>query len=101
MGVTWDAAAEMMGLMGAGLYLVTYAIIQHRRDFVKTLGYSLMNLVAAGLVLFSLCFAWNGPSAFIQVSWICISLFGLARCLTYDRKPLIDASQIGPDKDKA
>lgn len=74
---------EFIGITGAIIYLLSYAAVQWRRDFVRTIKYSLMNLTAASFVLYSLSTNWNTASAIIQISWIIISVYGVYRCMKY------------------
>ncbi len=73
--------AEILGLIGAGLYILSYAILQYRRRFARTMAYSLLNLFASSLVLISVFYFWNSSSFVIQIFWIIISLFGVHKCL--------------------
>lgn len=77
---------EILGVIGAFTYLYTYAVLQWRRDYAKTVAYSFLNFLAACLVLISLFENWNLPSAIIQISWMVISLYGLRRCLKYIKR---------------
>ena len=57
-----------------GLRSLTYRIKKNRKGH-----YTLMNMAAAICVLASLLQSFNLASAMIQVCWIAISLYGLAR----------------------
>ena len=74
---------EILGLIGALGYLLSYALLQLKRDYAKTISYSMMNLVSAALVAVSLTKDFNLGSMFIQVMWIIISAYGIYRCLKY------------------
>lgn len=67
------------GLAGVALYLGSYALLH--TGFLRGSGfaYAVLNLCAASLVLLSLIEEFNLSSAIIQISWIIISLFGIAR----------------------
>jgi CRP-like cAMP-binding protein len=74
-----DAFFTAAGALGAVLYLGAYAALQ--LGFIRGDGYAFpaLNLIASVCVLTSLS-AWFNPfSAFIEVSWLLLSLFGLAR----------------------
>lgn len=77
----WDTALlyEVAGFAGVALYLLSYALLQ--MGVIRGQGYLYagMNLAASALVLVSLITNFNLWSAIIQISWICISLFGIAR----------------------
>lgn len=74
---------EYIGIIGAILYLFSYAKIQWRRDYAKTIEYSALNFLASSFVLYSLLDQWNLPSVIIQISWMTISAYGVYRCLKY------------------
>ena len=91
-----------LGLCGVAMYLLSYALLQ--LGYVRGSGhtYTLMNMAAATLVLFSLLEAFNLSSLLIQVSWITISIVGLTRrylrhrSLTFDERERHIAAQIVP-----
>lgn len=72
--------------MGVALYLGSYAALQFGLLASQHQSYALFNLLAAACVLLSLLEDFNASSAMIQVSWITISLVGLARFFTQSRK---------------
>jgi len=74
-----DEAFNMAGLAGVALYLMSYALLQAGILRGSGYAYAILNLCAASLVLISLTVAFNLSSAIIQVSWIVISLMGIAR----------------------
>jgi len=61
------------------LYLGSYALLQAGILHGSGYTYAILNLCASSLVLISLMVAFNLSSAIIQVSWIVISLMGIAR----------------------
>ncbi len=69
----------VIGYIGAIFYVGTYLILQ--LGLIKGEGYlyPFLNLIASGSVLISLSQHFNPFSAFIETSWITISLMGLAR----------------------
>lgn len=70
---------DVIGLIGVAFYVTAYAALQ--AGFIRGTGYAytIMNLIAAALVLVSLTNNFNLSSAIIQMTWIAISLFGMAR----------------------
>lgn len=74
-----DEILKYVGLLGAFLYLASYFLLQAGYIGGNSKVYTLMNLVAASLVLVSLSTAFNAASVVIQVSWILISVFGIVR----------------------
>lgn len=79
MDVPPDLIFNAIGLTGVVFYISAYAALQ--AGLLKGNGYSYttLNLVAASLVLVSLSNNFNLSSAIIQITWIAISVFGLAR----------------------
>lgn len=70
---------DAIGLMGVVLYVGAYAALQ--AGFLKgsSYTYTIMNLMAAALILVSLTNEFNLSSAIIQTTWIAISISGLTR----------------------
>lgn len=70
---------DWLGYLGVAFYLVSYGLLQ--AGILRGSGYlyTIFNLIAALLVLLSLSVAFNMSSALIQMSWVVISLVGLAR----------------------
>ena len=70
---------DWIGMLGVALYLGSYAALQ--TGFLRGQGYlyPAVNMAAAGCVLISLANNFNLSSAIIQVSWIVISIVGIAR----------------------
>ncbi|MDZ7842392.1 MAG: cyclic nucleotide-binding domain-containing protein [Gammaproteobacteria bacterium] len=75
-GVPWS---HFLGLAGVAVYIGAYFALQ--AGLVKGQGYlyASLNTAAACLVLISLTENFNLPSAVIQVTYIAISVFGMAR----------------------
>lgn len=74
---------DILGLVGVLLTIFCYARVQWRRDYAKTIDYSLLNFTGALLVIVSLMHNWNLASFVSNILWICISLYGTYRCLKY------------------
>ncbi len=77
---------DVIGLLGAFLTVSNYAVVQWRRDYAKTLKYSTMNAIASVLVCFSLYKHFNLSSVFINIFWFFISMYGIYRCLKFNRR---------------
>lgn len=67
------------GLIGVAFYLMAYGGLQLGLLRGSSVTYTVMNMLAAMAVLVSLVEAFNLSSLLIQVSWITLSLIGLAR----------------------
>jgi CRP-like cAMP-binding protein len=70
---------DVLGLFGVAIYLLSYAALQLGLISGQSYLYSGLNIAAASLVLISLSNDFNLSSAIIQVSWIVLSLLGIAR----------------------
>ena len=73
----------MIGMVGVGFYLGSYALLQVGVLRGSGYVYTLLNLIAASCVAISLIDAFNLSSLMIQVAWITISLVGLARIFLF------------------
>jgi paired small multidrug resistance pump len=72
---------DIIGFIGVGIILIAYCLLQANRLSAKHLSYSLMNLIGASMILFSLFYTWNTPAVFIEIAWILISLYGVVKSL--------------------
>lgn len=77
--ILYEDLSTLIGLIGVGLYLTSYAGLQSGWLSANGYGYSLMNFAAASAVMFDLFTNFHLTTALIQASWICISLVGLLR----------------------
>ncbi|MEM7505625.1 MAG: cyclic nucleotide-binding domain-containing protein [Pseudomonadota bacterium] len=69
----------LAGIIGVALYLGSYTALQLGLIAGRGYLYALLNLAASSCVLISLIEAFNLSSAMIQISWITISIVGMAR----------------------
>lgn len=72
---------DWVGLVGSAVIVVAYFLNQRGQLASSDWRFPALNLAGAALILFSLFFAWNLPSVLIEVFWIAISLYGLARAV--------------------
>ena len=77
---------DVVGTLGVALYLCTYTALQFGLLRGQSYRYSLLNFTAASCVLFSLWESFNFSSALIQISWITISIIGIARLLFLNQR---------------
>ncbi|MBF9060593.1 cyclic nucleotide-binding domain-containing protein [Rhodobacterales bacterium HKCCSP123] len=68
-----------IGVLGAAVYVFAYGALQLGFLRGSSVIYTVLNLIAASLVLVSLGEAFNLSSALIQGFWVVLSLIGLAR----------------------
>lgn len=71
------ALAELIGIAGFGLYVLTYGLLTFRVISGQCICYFAMNLTAASCVLIGLSSSFNLASAMIQIFWISMSLIGI------------------------
>lgn len=68
---------DFIGFSGAIAILLAYFLLQAKKMSADSLLYSLLNLIGAILILFSLVNAWNLTAVFIEIIWCGISIFGI------------------------
>jgi len=77
---------NVVGIIGVLLVLLAYFLIQTGRLSADVLSYSVLNGLGASLILFSLYFEFNLPSAAIELAWLFISIYGVIRCVRQSPK---------------
>jgi hypothetical protein len=70
---------DIIGILGAIAILLAYFFLQAKKMSPDGLLYSLLNLIGAILILFSLANAWNLTAVFVEIIWLGISLFGILK----------------------
>jgi hypothetical protein len=73
--------SDPVGIVGVILLLIAYFGLSTGRLQSNSLVYQFLNFFAAWLILFSLYFHWNTPSALIEMAWITISIIGIYRII--------------------
>lgn len=71
------AISDYIGLFGVLLILLCYMLLQLNLLTVRDFRYSLLNLIGATCLLFSLLYHWNLASVVIEIIWMLISVFGI------------------------
>jgi len=84
MNVRWY---DVVGLLGVGLIVLAYLLLQLDRMNVRDLSYSVINLVGAVLIAFSLLFAFNLSAFVIEIIWVVISLLGIHKARARSTTP--------------
>lgn len=79
MNLFLNEIADEVGLIGVILILISYTLLQLGKVKSNSIYYSYINLLGAVLILFSLYYNWNLASAIIEIFWIIISFFGIAK----------------------
>lgn len=70
---------NLLGMVGVACVLGAYALLQAERLDQRDRVYSAINAVGAALILVSLVYDFNLPSAVVEVAWLIISIYGLVR----------------------
>lgn len=72
-----DLLFNGIGIIGVGIILLAYLLLQKRQITARHMSYQWMNIVGSTLLLASLFWEWNTPSVIIQCCWIAISFYGI------------------------
>lgn len=78
---TFHYFPDILGIIGVILVLLFYSLLQTGRCTANDFSFSFFNAVGSVLILVSLWFHWNLASVIIEIAWLAISLFGLARVI--------------------
>ena len=70
---------DLTGLFGVGLILFAYFLLQAGRMRGDTLSYQLMNAFGAFALLISLLYAFNLSAFVMELAWLVVSIYGIAR----------------------
>ncbi|MEM9715419.1 MAG: hypothetical protein AAF826_02770 [Pseudomonadota bacterium] len=68
---------RMVGITGFCLYILSYILLQFEYIDGGQIGYSVLNTMAASMVLISLIVDFNLASAMIQITWIVVGVVGI------------------------
>lgn len=72
---------DLVGNLGVFIILLSYLLLQLNRLKSDSIYYSLLNLIGASAVTLSLFYNFNLSAFIIEVCWIVISGYGIARAL--------------------
>lgn len=78
---------DVIGFAGAAVIVAAYFANQQRWLKSEDWRYPFANLVGAALILVSLFYEWNFPSVVIEIFWVAISLYGVAKSLVNPPSP--------------
>lgn len=88
---------DAAGLLGISLSLYAYMRVQWRRDFVKTISYSVLNFSKASLLIYSFAYQWHLAAFIGNAIWGTISLYGIYRCMKYMHREKLAAAAATAD----
>ena len=78
---------DWAGYVGVALMLLAYLLLQAHKLHGNGLVYQLMNVLGAIGVMLSLLFgAFNASAFFMEVAWLLIGIYGMARSAQARRK---------------
>jgi hypothetical protein len=72
---------DAIGIVGVGLILVAYLLLQTDRLQSRSATYSALNLIGALAILVSLAVDFNLSAALMEGCWVLISVYGLVRAV--------------------
>jgi hypothetical protein len=71
--------SDLVGNIGVVLIVGSYFLIQIGRMSSQSLSYTLLNMVGAACIIYSLVYDFNLSAFIVEVFWFLISLVGLGR----------------------
>jgi hypothetical protein len=77
---------DLVGTVGVITIVLTYILLQTERIRSESLIYSALNGLGAGLIAFSLLYSFNLSAFIVEVLWVLISLYGIAKYFLKDEK---------------
>ena len=83
----FDTASSLLGYLGAALIVLGYFLNQKGQLRSEDWRFPAMNLLGSVLVIASLFYHPNLPSAAIEVFWSLISIYGIRKNLRARRLP--------------
>lgn len=72
---------DLIGIVGISFVLLCYLLVQADKMSAVSPRYQILNMIGCLLILYSLIYEFNLPSAIIQIVWFLISGFGLIKHL--------------------
>jgi len=68
---------DIVGIIGVGLILLVYALVQVEKLDVNNIYYSICNALGAALIIVSLMVDFNLPAFLMEFFWVIFSLYGI------------------------
>jgi len=81
--------ADVIGFIGSFFIVAAFAYSNISKK-MNLLFFNIMNLVGAALLTISLTVNFNLPTMVLEIVWMGIALFGIAKALTDKRKSVSD-----------
>ncbi|MBS0440219.1 MAG: hypothetical protein JSS33_12500 [Proteobacteria bacterium] len=70
---------DAIGLLGVVLILLAYYLLQSGRMRGNALPFQLLNAIGAIFLLVSLLYAFNLSAFLMELAWLLVSIYGIAR----------------------
>ncbi|MCW5961909.1 MAG: hypothetical protein KIS76_17240 [Pyrinomonadaceae bacterium] len=70
---------DIIGTLGVATIIITYVLLQSAKIRSEQLIYSVLNAAGAGMIAFSLLYAFNLAAFIVEVLWFLISLYGIGK----------------------
>jgi len=87
---------DFVGNLGVMLILGTYFLLQLGRISNSSITYSVLNLLGAAFILYSLIYEFNMSAFIIEIFWMLFSLLGLVRIYVEKRRNSVIAQETQP-----
>lgn len=78
---------KLIGLLGVGFYLGTYAVLQVGLLSARSYLYSALNVFASGFLLLSMLAEFSLSSTIVNATWLLLSIYGLVRVWMLNHAP--------------
>lgn len=72
-----DWFPDAIGCFGTVVILIAYLLLQTRKISPHSFLFSILNVVGGLMIIISLLYDWNLAAAFMEVSWVIISAYGV------------------------
>jgi hypothetical protein len=79
------ALHDAVGMVGVGLIMLMYILLQTGRTGADRPSFSAGNAAGAAMILYSLAFDFNLAAVVVEGFWLLISLYGMWRSLRLRR----------------
>jgi hypothetical protein len=76
---------QIIGLIGVGITLLAYVLLNLRKLNPREWLYSALNAFGSILIMFSLFYAWNLAAWVMELTWLIVSLYGVYQALRVNR----------------
>lgn len=77
--MTFDLVIDILGWFGAAALLIAYALISRGRFTGASVPYQILNAVGSAGLIVNTVYYGAYPSTFVNVVWIAIAVYMLAR----------------------